>query len=372
MAIALRACLAAAALAACTLLAWPSAAQTEPSPAYGSGGHVYLPFVNRRPGSDIAYPPKLRLSVGGRSRLAVVDTGSTGVVVAASAIADIDNLPNLGPAGITYSSSGRIMRGDWIVVPVTLTGADGASVTTRPIPVIAVRRIECTDRARNCTPDDDPAHVAMVGIGFAREHDHQRRGTPQTNPALNLAGIGTGGDWRRGYVVARDGIRLGLSADAVARFTFVKLARDEALGDWKTTPMCASVSGSDAACGSVLVDTGVSDMFLTVPDAALEGHLAQADLDGDDGRPRRRLADGTTLSFTLGEGAPSGRVTYGFTVGDRDNVVAPRRVILVGGSDRKPFVNTSVRLLNGFDYLFDADAGYVGFRRTGRPPAAIP
>ncbi len=32
---------------------------------------------------------------------------------------------------------------------------------------------------------------------------------------------------------------------------------------------------------------------------------------------------------------------------------------------RPPFVNTSVHFLNGFDYLYDADGGFVGFRWTG-------
>jgi hypothetical protein len=32
---------------------------------------------------------------------------------------------------------------------------------------------------------------------------------------------------------------------------------------------------------------------------------------------------------------------------------------------RAPFVNTSLHFLNGFDYLYDADGGFVGFRWTG-------
>jgi hypothetical protein len=38
---------------------------------------------------------------------------------------------------------------------------------------------------------------------------------------------------------------------------------------------------------------------------------------------------------------------------------------------RPPFVNTSVNFLNGFDYLYDADGGFVGFRWTGHAAPTI-
>jgi hypothetical protein len=41
-------------------------------------------------------------------------------------------------------------------------------------------------------------------------------------------------------------------------------------------------------------------------------------------------------------------------------------VTLVGRGDRPTYVNTGVHLLNGFDYLFDADKGIVGYRWNGR------
>jgi hypothetical protein len=38
---------------------------------------------------------------------------------------------------------------------------------------------------------------------------------------------------------------------------------------------------------------------------------------------------------------------------------------------RPPFVNTSVHFLNGFDYLYDADGGFVGFRWNGHATPTI-
>ena len=49
-----------------------------------------------------------------------MDTGSTGIVVSADKIPNIDRLPSLGPGRLTYSSSGRIMIGRWVVTPVTI------------------------------------------------------------------------------------------------------------------------------------------------------------------------------------------------------------------------------------------------------------
>jgi hypothetical protein len=58
--------------------------------------------------------------------------------------------------------------------------------------------------------------------------------------------------------------------------------------------------------------------------------------------------------------------SYSFRIGDVSSPLAPTRVTLVGRGDRPTFVNTGVHLLNGFDYLFDADKGVVGYRWNGR------
>ncbi|OYZ92869.1 MAG: hypothetical protein B7X99_15780 [Rhizobiales bacterium 17-65-6] len=53
----------------------------------------------------------------------------------------------------------------------------------------------------------------------------------------------------------------------------------------------------------------------------------------------------------------------------RRGYVVRREGVLVGldAANAKPFVNTSFHMLNGFDYLYDADGGFAGFRaRQGR------
>jgi hypothetical protein len=72
--------------------------------------------------------PRLRISFGERSYGVVMDTGSTGIVVSADKIPNINRLQSLGPGKLTYSSSGRIMVRQWVVTPMTITGGNGTRV----------------------------------------------------------------------------------------------------------------------------------------------------------------------------------------------------------------------------------------------------
>jgi hypothetical protein len=327
------------------------------------GRGVYLRFLSKREASgNLQKPPLLGMSFGGKQRHAVMDTGSTGIVVAASSIPDVDRLESRGPGTLTYTSSGRIMRGDWVVTPVTIAGANGASVTTAPIPVLAVRRIECLDNARNCSPNENPRHVAMIGIGFGR----RGLGPPERdkNPFLNLADRGSGQvGARRGYVVTRDGVQVGLGgADPAKDYVTVPLRWNDERQDWSGAPACIAINDrTPAACGTVLPDTGVAGMFLAIP----------ASQEGTDTLPTttdRTLLPGTKVTISLAPDASTkgGIASYSFRVGDAADPLAPSRLTLVGHGDRPIFVNTSLHLFNGFDYLFDADKGVVGYRWNGR------
>jgi hypothetical protein len=358
------------------LLAFGAAPLRAGSPSrydeYRNG--IFLPYLNAPgPSDDIATLPHLRISFGERSYGVVMDTGSTGVVVSADKIPSIDRLPSLGPGKLTYSSSGRIMTGRWVVTAATITGADGASVTTAPIPVLAVTRIECTATARRCTANESPRGVSMLGIGFGRPSsldltDDQAQIRLDKNPFLNVTTInGDGGKavrQRHGYIVTRQGAYVGLTADNTRDFAYIKLAPAANGRDWAPMPACISINGATpAACGSLLMDTGVTTMYLSVPD-----DQAAADIrTRDGGSPTLRAGTQVTIAVPAAEKATAG---YTFKLGDDGNPLAPAHLVLVGRA-RAPFVNTSVRFLNGFDYLYDADGGYVGLRWTGRAAPAI-
>jgi hypothetical protein len=352
---------ASALFAAVTITAAPACAQSSEAV---SGAGLFLRYLNApAAGNDLREPPHLTLGFGGHRLSAVMDTGSTGVVVSASAIPRFDQLPKDGPAKLTYTSSGRIMEGVWVTVPVTITGANGASVTTRPIPVLAVTSVDCTETARNCTPRDDPRHVAMIGIGFGRRNrsGSQSDSAADKNPFLNLAGPRSG-TIHRGYLVTREGVEIGVpAAGAPAGIVTVHLTRNPETGDWSGAPACMAVADHAAACGTVLPDTGVTAMFLALPPDQVEGLMLPA---GDD----HTLPPGTKITITLAPATPGAKPVagYSFAIGDLDNPLAPRRVILVGHGDRPTYVNTGVHLLNGFDYFYDADAGLVGYRPFAR------
>ncbi|MFH1557227.1 MAG: hypothetical protein ABII76_20615 [Pseudomonadota bacterium] len=319
---------------------------------------TFLPYLDAPlSGAAMTRPPSLGLSFGGRTVRAVMDTGSTGIVVAARAIPNLARLPSLGPGQLTYTSSGRIMKGTWVVTPVQISGTQGAQVTTRPLAVLAVTRVECLKSARNCRPRQDPRGIAMLGIGFARQGDHQAQSTPDRNPFLAVEGMGDGekpGAVRRGYVVTKRGVQVGLTGENAAGFAFTKLVRSTEFPDWAAAPACLSLNGRmPDACGTALVDTGVSTMYVSLPPAQLQGQVTR------DARRKPGLPAGATLSVKLG--ADGAGAAYSFAVGDAANPLAPLNLVLVPRGERT-FVNTSLRFLNGFDYLYDADGGYVGYR----------
>ena len=326
-------------------LALPALAQDAPSYERFREG-VFLRYLNAEEGGLNAVP-RIGLSFGGEPLRAELDSGSTGIVVAAAYIPGFDQLQSVGPGKLTYTSSGRVMVGQWVVTPVSLVGKEGASVQTEPMPVLAVTEVECLETARECTPSTSPRNIAMVGIGFGRESDAQSQSTPDKNPLLRVTG-GTG-ERRRGYILSREGVHIGLTRENTrGDFRFIKLAKQPDRPDWAGTPACISINGvTPPACGTMLVDTGVSAMFMTLPEAQASG-------------AQRTLPPGTQVAIRAGEGAGAFDL-YQFTMGG-DSALAPVDIHLRVAPDRV-FVNTSFHVLNGFDVLYDADGGYAGFRR---------
>lgn len=323
-----------------------TAAASAQTPSYEDFNEArFLRYLNAHEG-DIDAVPRIGLSFGGRTIRAVIDSGSTGVVVAARSIPNVDQLQSIGEGQLTYTSSGRIMRGQWVITRLALVGQRGARLETEPMPVLAVTRVDCLKTARNCTPRSSPRNIAMVGIGFGREGDRQSQSTPDKNPLLRIAA--GNGQRRQGYVLTREGVHVGLSgANTRGDFRFVKLQRRPDGRDWAGVPACISLNGrTPPACGSMLMDTGVSAMFMTVPPE-------QA------GEMSRTLPDGTAVSVSVGTAENSSEL-YQFTVGG-DSSLAPDGIHLRVSPN--VFVNTSYHLLNGFDVLYDADGGYAAFRQ---------
>ncbi len=226
--------------------------------------------------------------------------------------------------------------------------------------VLRVDRITCLARARSCEPREHPRGVAFMGIGFDRHAAQGTQPTAQRNPFVALSALASGApasSVRPGYVVTRDAVYLGMTPELTKNFAFVKLQPKEPrpgeLADWNAAPLTVSVDGVTGT-GTSLVDTGINYMFLSPP----AGTALQYG---------RSAPEGTKISIWLpGQTAPS--ATYSFTVGDWSSPLQPERVVVV--HDPGTFVNTGRMFLQGFDYLYDAAGGYVGYAWTGRADAA--
>ena len=66
--------------------------------------------------------------------------------------------------------------------------------------------------------------------------------------------------------MTRDGVQIGVpAAGAPGAYATVQLPRSEETGEWSGAPACIAVEDHAPTCGSVLLDTGVTNMFLALP-----------------------------------------------------------------------------------------------------------
>jgi len=280
-----------------------------------------------------------------------VDTGSTGIVVSADEVPNID--PKAPAGSIKYSSSGLEFDGVWTTVTVTFPDSKDAQgkVATAVVPVLAVKERKVYSGGVNASGKKDALNprVHMFGVGFGRRTEAH----PEKNPFLNLAEM-QAGTMRRGYTLSRKGFTLGLTAATVGtNYRFQKLTERKVsaassalrpgLKDWQTPPGSVTVDTLHASMGTILMDTGLTNMMIAIPENTATGDIAA----------------GTRVTVDLLDG----HLHYSFKVGDTADPLTPRKVTWI-----KPthgvFVNTGLRALAAFDYLYDADGGYLGLRPT--------
>jgi hypothetical protein len=345
----------AVALGMLSLAATNSRGQSAAAPDLSRFSASYaLPFAEPVDFDHLDRTLKVKMRVnGGPESSFTVDTGSVGIVVSADEVPNID--PSAQPGVLRYSSSGVELHGVWTTATVTFPDAQGAAgaVATAVVPVLAVSSETCANSGVNadrCQPSDHP-HPHMLGIGFGRGEEAH----PEKNPFLNLREMQAGG-MRRGYVIAPGGITLGLTAaGAGSGFVWQKLtekavsaetaALKTGLKDWETAPGSFRVGSAQAPPGTVLIDTGLTNMMLALP-----GNAADSD-----------VAAGTAVEIDL----LSGKLHYNFAVGSAGNPATPRRVSWVRAT-HGVYCNTGLRALSLLDYLYDADGGWLALRPRKR------
>jgi hypothetical protein len=327
-----------------------------PPPDYSSYRQSYhLPFGNPKPVDfDHLVTLEARVSINGGPPLRLqVDTGSCGVIVGAS---DVPNIDPKAPAGeITYSSSGIELDGVWTPATVTFLDSKDASgnMATAFVPVLAVNERKVHPGAVNggkVKPSKNPKSF-MMGIGTGRGFEsHQDR-----NPWVNLKEM-QAGTMRRGYTITRNGITLGLTNDSVGPgYLFEKLqphigtsttapTASGAPKDWDSSTGWVTVAGVKKPEAQMLLDTGLTNMMIVSPN--------ETDL--------TEVGEGTDITVNL----LAGKLHYDFKVGDKNNPATPKKVTFVNRPHS--LVNTGLKVLALYDYLYDDDGGYIGLRPVGK------
>ena len=286
----------------------------------------------------------------------IVDTGSTGVVVPATEVAGYVN--GNGTAGsITYTSSGLTLSGYWTNAVVSFPGAvnqNGVSTTaTAALPVLAVTNATCSGSGVNPCGTTIPH---MLGVGFGRGTDTYS--SPVYNPFVNLSEMAAG-TMRRGYTITAAGIQLGLTNATVPlgspfgtvtanTFTAEQLTASNAFPgytyDWNTATGSFVYAGTATASGTVLFDTGLTDMILENA-----GYTSANTVPAGTAITINAIPSLASYSFSSGDGGPA----------------TPSSVVWASYT-HGVFVNVGNHFLGKFDYLYDADGGILGLRAVSR------
>ncbi|TAJ85379.1 MAG: hypothetical protein EPO10_13735 [Reyranella sp.] len=328
----------------------------EPWRAYDGLEAIEIPFAN---GSiSPHHVPEIWLSLNGaRPRWFGMDTGSTGIVVSADHFIPGPHDVSQGPGRLVYNSSGRILSGEHWMTDVVIRRDEHTPVATARVQVLRVSRITCLEQARDCRPESEPRNVGFMGIGFDRGAAQATADdTSPKNPFVSLVSLASGrpvNSVRPGYAITRTGVHLGMTPALTRHMAFVKLmpkAHRPGVPDWNGAPMTVSVDGISEQ-GTMLMDTGINYMFLSPPAGT---RLERG----------RRAPEGTRIELLMPARLRPQPAFYEFTVGRRGNPLHPERVEVV--HDATVFVNTGRMFLEGFDYLYDAAGGYVGYGWNNR------
>jgi hypothetical protein len=388
-------CRTGALLSAALVTGITAAAQTAPDYSSFTAAQ-FIPFAP--PENDaplLINTPRLRFVMDGKSYEPKMDTGTTGIMLSASSIPGytLDGASQLKPGWEFLSSSKLLWAGHWILKEINFQDTGGAIVATATVPVLAVERETfCPNYPEAKSPPTCPGvpsgppkqEIAYMGVGFGREHDGQPQGTPDHNPLLSITQIGgvpvRPGTMRSGYILTARGVHVGLTAANTSGFAYTSLTlpkNPNGPRDWSQASICVSVDGSACVRGSVLIDTGIEQMYLSLPSDVQVRSVCASDPSVKKVQVNA-LQDGSRVAVRF----PDDQNTiafYSFIVGDEANPMLPDLVILprpqpctlpLPPSNAATFVNTGRHFLRRFDVLFDAEGGKFGLRWTG--PAGAP
>jgi hypothetical protein len=303
-----------------------------------------------------------------------VDTGSTGFLINAGAL-DAGALKVGGTPGYEFlSSSKKLYVGTWVPATITFFDATGKIPQATPsVPVLAVKysgicpsydeKKDGSDCPGSPLERADQIPFFYMGVGFAREGDGMPQGTPDKNPFLNLTTIGgqrvAPARYNPGYILDANGVIVGLTAKNTQGFSLIGLGQADPKfrGDWPPPRMCLQVGASPCYQGILLVDTGIPQSYITVPNPIAPSELVEA-IDPSTHEPLKVLKEGVTVTLGLPLAAEVA-ATYSYTVAPGPSPL----VIPQCPKDGTPFVNTGRSFLRTYRFLYDFENGYIGLKK---------
>lgn len=293
-----------------------------------------------------------------------IDTGSLGVVVPASDIGPDKVGP--GPASEKmYDSSGNTYIGNLYTAPVSFQTSGGAIISTTPIPVLVSTSTACAPN-NTCT-EAPPNTLHYLGVGFDRNASTSLDLSvgPAFNAFLHLDDAANGSDISPGYIFNAQTaqVTLGLNSTGLSGFTLAALTANQTVpGDWLTGPGCFSFpnNGGTQFCGTLLMDVGISEMFLQL---FITQRPADTQTKQQNGNAYQTIVPssppGVRMTILAGSSS-SPAMSYSYTTSATPIAPAPSNV--VWGDKPQIFVNTGRRVLAAFNYLFDSQCGQFGFK----------
>jgi len=341
---------------------------------------IFIPFTNKFSSDDVT---RIACTIAGEPfRGMPVDTGSTGVLVGAPILPHID--PEVGePAHHFFTSSRILYVGRLIELPVSFDADAGLNATAR-VPVLIVDKSwQCPwyNPSKDkfiCPPgpngeiakERDTSKIAYMGVGFGRNcpKDGMPIAAPQVNPFLNIDTVDgrpvSGATMRSGYIVTTEGVHLGLTRENTQSFVFDRLqpglTHEQDPRDWAMAQMCFRIDNGEKHCGTVLVDTGIAQMYIraeegvSIPTVTIRNPNKHGY-----SKTVKRVKPGTdiTVAFPAFDNSATG---YSFLVGE-GSAIEPRFVV-PGRPSSPPYVNTGRNFLHGYSIAFDAVGGRFGYR----------
>lgn len=274
-----------------------------------------------------------------------LDTGSTGVLIAKPLLSSAQLSAMVGPGQAgeeTLLPSHITERGNYYLARVTLFDRSQRRLgTTVPMEVLVLTQ-KC--QHGTCTPDTSTSYM---GVGFGRPTPPPTSGylkAPLENAFLQLDKI-VEGTMHPGFILSSKSLRIGLNARNASNFAFTSLTPFAGRpGDWNGPPACVAFGGA-YQCGSMLLDIGISTMFIgaNVPSSFSSISIAAP------------TSTNPALAYSFPYPVPAGATPPA----PNPNAAQP---IDFTRPPATPFINTGRDALAAATYLYDAACGRVGFQ----------